>query len=630
MYINKNVEFHITINEIRNQSKPKNIFFNKMKKQRIHILLIALIISSAFISFLTASCGNGSKNNTDQSKILTDLPPVDTAGAVTGDWCIRREMADAQKLNPIVTNDASAEDVFTLIYQTLNDMNYETYELIPLIAPLPEISEDHLNYTYKLRKDVKFSDGKPLTGEDVIFTIKAIKNVYVDDAALRNYFEAVEKVELVNNDPYTVVFKMIKPYWRAVYTLGSTPICPKHVLDPKGLTDKYTWEETKDFKVAEKNPAMKEFADFLNSQEVSREPKYVLGSGPYMLEKWETGQAITLVRDKNYWGNVIQPPYLDKIVFKIIQDNSASVVAAKNKEIDMMYVISPQDFYKNLENPEQYDLIKVTPSEPVYSYIGWNLNSPLFSDKRVRWALSHLIDRKTIIDKIAFGQSVPIQSHVFYKDKKHLNADLAEIQYDPEKAKQLLSEAGWKDSDGDGTLDKVINGKKMDFKFTFLSNNNPVRRQTLLVIIDGLKKVGIQADLQDLEWSVYLDKTKKHEFDATLAAWQLNVTPPDPYQIWHSSQAKGEGSNYVSFINKESDSLLEMYRFESDENKRIEMIKKWQKLIYDEQPYTFLYSPKSRYIYNKRFKNTRFYSRGSSPIVSEWWVPKGTQKYSPN
>ena len=105
-----------------------------MKKQRINFLLIALLISSALLSPFFTSCGNGSKNKTDQPDILTDLPPVDTAGAVTGDWCIRREMADAQKLNPIVTNDASAEDVFILIYQSLNDMNYENYELIPLIA----------------------------------------------------------------------------------------------------------------------------------------------------------------------------------------------------------------------------------------------------------------------------------------------------------------------------------------------------------------------------------------------------------------------------------------------------------------------------------------------------------------
>jgi peptide/nickel transport system substrate-binding protein len=110
----------------------------------------------------------------------------------------------------------------------------------------------------------------------------------------------------------------------------------------------------------------------------------------------------------------------------------------------------------------------------------------------------------------------------------------------------------------------------------------------------------------------------------------MSVTPSDPYQLWHSSQIEGEGSNYISFRNDESDKLIVEYRQEFDENKRIELLKKWQKLIYDEQPYTFLWSPKSRYIYNMRFKNARFYNRGNSPIVSEWWVPKGSQKYSMN
>jgi peptide/nickel transport system substrate-binding protein len=151
--------------------------------------------------------------------------------------------------------------------------------------------------------------------------------------------------------------------------------------------------------------------------------------------------------------------------------------------------------------------------------------------------------------------------------------------------------------------------------------------QTVLIMIDAFKKVGIHADIQDLEWSVYLDKTKKHEFDATLAAWALSVVPSDPYQIFHSTQSQGEGSNYVSYNNPESDKIIEEYRKEFDENKRIEMLKRWQQIIYDDQVYTFLWSPKSRYIYNTRFKNTRWYAKRNSPILSEWWIPKSIQKY---
>lgn len=596
-----------------------------MKTIKLSVLICTLL---AFV--LITGCGNKKDGQTtDKKKGMDDIGELDTTGAITGDWIIKREMADAEKLNPVVTNDASAEEIYTLIYEPLGGQDPITYEIIPGLASIPEVSPDLMTYTFKMNKNAKFSDGKPLTGEDVIFTLKATKNPFADNAASRNYYESVKSAELVNGDPYVVKFNMREPYWRAIYSLLSIYVIPKHVLDPEGLTDKYTFDECADFKVAEKNPAIKKFADFLNSQEVSREAKYLIGSGPYMFEKWETGQAITLKRSPNYWGlKEIGPNYPEKLVFKIIQDNAASVVAAKNKEIDLMFVISPKDFYKELENADQFDLVRVTPSEPAYSYIGWNNKNPLFADKKVRMALSHLIDRNTIIEKIMYGQGTKIQSPVYYKFDKLINKDLQEIPYDVEKAKKMLEEAGWKDSDGNGILDKVIDGKKTEFKFTFLNNSNPTRRQVLLVIVDALKKAGIVAEIQDLEWSVYLDKTKKHEFDATIASWANPTIPIDPYQIFHSSQSKGEGSNYVSYNSPEADKLMEDYRKELDENKRTDIIKKFQQVVYDDQPYTFLWSPKSRYVYNKRFNNARFYSKRNSPNLNEWWVPKDRQKFS--
>ncbi|RPI17157.1 MAG: hypothetical protein EHM58_10225 [Ignavibacteriae bacterium] len=585
--------------------------------------LLSLVILLISVSFF--SCGS---KKTGENKIQGEqLAPIDTSGAVAGDWIVVREMSDAEKLNPVVTNDGTAESIYIMIFESLNDMNYEKYEQIPRVASLPEVTPDLMSYTYHIKKNAAFSDGHPLTGTDVIFSMKAIKNPFADDAALRNYYERVEKVEMVNGDPYTVRIVMSKPYWFAQYSNGDFSIIPKHILDPEGLTDKYGWDEVKDFKSAEKNPAIKKYADFLNSQEVSREAKYVVGSGPYKLEKWETGQAITLVKNENYWDKEGTTNYLNRIIYRIIQDNSASVVAVKNKEVDLMDVIVPTDFYQNLANANEYDLTRVTPSEPSYVYLGWNQKNPLFADKKVRLALSHLVDRKTLIEKIYFGFAVPIQSPIYYKQTKFLSSDLPEILFDVEKAKQLLKEAGWEDTDRDGILDKVVNGKKMDFKFTFLINTNPTRKQALLVVSDALRKVGISAEIQQLEWSVYLDRIKKHEFDASMGGWLLGVTPSDPYQIFHSSQMEGEGSNYISYNNPESDKLIEAYRSETDEGKRIELIKKWQKVIYEDQPYTFLWSPLARYVYNDRFRNTRFYARRNSPLLNEWWVPVSSQRY---
>jgi len=375
-----------------------------------------------------------------------------------------------------------------------------------------------------------------------------------------------------------------------------------------------------------KYPDMKKFADFLNSQEVSRSPKYVVGSGPYKLESWTTGQQIVLIRNDNWW-NKDEKVYPKKIIFKTITDQNAAIVSAKNKEIDLMYVVQPVDFVENVKEPEKFGLKKALVLEPVYSYIGWNNASPLFSDPKVRMAMSYAIDRASIIEKIFYGMAVPIQSHVFYKSE-YYDSTLPIIPFDLEKSKQLLSEAGWKDTDGDGILDKIIDGKKVDFKFTFTNNNNPTRRKIALIIIDALKQIGISADIQDYEWSVFLDRVKRHNFDAAIMAWQLSTGPEDPYQIWHSSQSQDKGSNTISYSNPRSDELIELNRVTFDDSVRKIILKEWQEIIYKDQPYTFLWTPTGRYLYSDRFKNTRWYSYPSSPLMKEWWSPKSLARYN--
>ena len=279
-----------------------------------------------------------------------------------------------------------------------------------------------------------------------------------------------------------------------------------------------------------------------------------------------------------------------------------------------------------MKDPGQFGLEKALVIEPSYNYIAWNNNTPLFSDKRVRLALSHAIDRQSIIDKVVFGMGTTIQSHIFIKSK-FLNTDLPKIDYNPEKSKQLLADAGWKDTDGDGILDKVINGKKTDFRFTFVNNTNPKRKKVLLIVIEQLKQLGIEANMQEYEWSVFLDKIKKHQFDACFAGWQLTAIPDDPYQIWHSSQSIGEGSNFFSYNNPESDKLLEANRVEFDSEKRREILNKWQKIVYDDQPVTFLWSEPVRYLNSDRYRNKRWYAFPDSPLMNEWWVPSARQLY---
>ncbi len=592
-------------------------------------LIPVIILTSIFI----LSCGR--KKETTQVTSTTQFPitevaPAELDNAETGDWIIKHVMSDAEKLNPIVTNDATASGIFLYIFENLLEINRMTYELEPLIAKsMPVISDDHLSYTFDLKENVTFSDGTPLTGEDIVFTVKVIKNPFTDAQALRNYFIDVKNVELVDGNKYRVRFNMFRPYFRAVYSLGDMEIIPKHILDKDGVNDKFTWdalEEAQRTFDPQKFPEMQKYAEFINAEEVSRNPKYVVGSGPYLLDKWITGQSITLKRNENYWNKENLPNFPDKLVFKTIKDQNAAVVAAKNKEVDEMQVYQPTDFVENVKNPEQFSLKKALVIEPSYNYISWNNNNIIFSDKKVRLAMAYAINRKDMIDKIVYGMATPVQSHIFLKSK-FLNADLPEIPYDLQKAKDLLTEAGWKDTDGDGILDKMINGKKVDFKFTFTNNTNPKRKKVLLILIEQFKQLGIEANLQEYEWSVFLDKIKKHNFDACFAGWQLSVTPDDPYQIWHSSQSESEGSNYMSYKNPEADKLLEANRVEFDDAKRKEILNKWQKIVYEDQPVTFLWSEPVRYLYSDRYKNARWYAYPDSPLFNEWWVPSSRQFY---
>ncbi len=597
---------------------------------------LLLILSTALLMTLTINCGKKDGTNNETTGNYETVAPTDTAGAVSGDWIIQRELADPQSLNPITLQDATGREFSLHVFERLMwGADRLDYDLEPWIAEgMPEETPDHLTYTYKLKKNVTFSNGKPLTGKDVIFSYKALMNPLVDAAQQRQGIDMLKNAELVGGDEFTVKFTLSRPYFKAPYVLPDLQIMSMEAADPEGLTDKYTFEECKDVATAQKNPVMKKFADHFNSQEMNREPKNLIGSGPYIFEKWETGQWVHFKRNPNYWNTkaVHGMVYPEKLVIRVIQDQSAATVSAKNREIDLMYVTKPVDFVKELANPEQFGMKKADPFEPVFNYLGYNQANILFKDSVVRWALAYIVDRKSIIEKVQFNLGIPTQSPVYFGDKDHYNPDLPEIQYDPEKSKKLLEEAGWKDTDGNGILDKTIDGKKVEFKFTYLLNTNEQRKQTCLVIADAMKKIGIIAEIQTLEWSVFLEKLKKHEFDAYMGAWVLTDYPPDQYQIYHSSQSKNDGSNYVSYNNPIADKLMEEYRSEFDKAKRIEIMKKIQKVLYDTQVYTFLWTPKAKYVYGERFKNVRWYPTPPTAYhTPEWWVPKGQVKYqNPN
>jgi peptide/nickel transport system substrate-binding protein len=536
------------------------------------------------------------------------------------------QLADATNIIPGLNHDVTAQYVAAFIWESLNGSNPKTNELVAGLASLPEISEDHLTYTYTINPKAKFSDGKPVTGDDVVFSFKAMMNpLQVETSSLKNYLNPIDSIGFVGGDKMKVAFYMKEPYFQNDRVLGGgyVKIIPKHIFDPKGLTDKMEWKDIKSANPSNK-AVFEEQAKVFAAPDHARDPKYLIGSGPYLFSEWKTNDRITVKLDPNYWGKDVpwSEAYPNEIILKTITDQNAAITALKAKDVDFLDIV-PAPLFVQIDTQKSPFIRKQTVFYNNRVFIQWNAERPLFSDKNVRRALSHLVNRDQIIKEVMKGLARPVNSPINFTQPFY-DSTLPPIAYDIEKAKQLLTEAGWADSDGDGILDKVINGKKTPFSFYFMNpSGNKVTEQITLVIAESMRKAGIDAQVTALEWSLWVQNTRTHKFDAAITSMGGNATEDDPYQMFHSSQAKNKGSNTYSFKNDEVDKLLEMNRVEFDRSKREQYMKRFQQIVYDEQPITFLWSAPARIAMIDRFDNVDFYTQ--RPCVNiPYWIVRGS------
>jgi peptide/nickel transport system substrate-binding protein len=548
---------------------------------------------------------------------------------VPGDVVFCHQLSDPSGLNPYTTNDNSAKTIYTLMFDGMLEQDPSTTEFVAnLVDSLPRISADHLSYTWHLRKGIFFSDGHPLTSADVVFSFKAIKNPLILDASpLRVYFDDV--VDVQATDSLTIVITMRKPYFMADIQLGDLRIVPKHIMDPKGLTDRYTIRETNDTNLVTKNPAIQEFADWFGSAEMKRDPKLLIGSGPYALSSWSTGEQVVLKKSQRPWNSPCawRRGYADAIVGVIINDRTAAMSAMKTEDIDFFESVPPPMFDEQLDTTRIPYIAKAPYEQSVYSYVGWNSRKPQFADKRVRQALCHLFNREYLIKTVMRGYAVPIDGPV-YKNRPEYDSSMVPYDYNPEKAKQLLADAGWSDTDGDGVLDKTIKGQKVRMEFSINVNaGNETRENIAILFSNEAKRVGIMCHVARIEWSVFLKQNATHAFDAYIGSWVNDNIPSDPLQLWHSSQAENEGSNYVGFRNKRADELMELNRVEFDVTRRTQLMREFQQIVHEEAAYTFLWSPQLLALYNRRLANVSFKPVRPGYLVTEWFVPRHLQSH---
>ncbi len=504
------------------------------------------------------------------------ITPLGKPDAKVGGTLYRNLSSEPQSFNPMNSQEHVTSTVAdAYVTEGLLSMNPDTYEWEPSLAESYEVSKDHLTFTFKLRKGVKFSDGTPLTAEDVKFSFDLVKDPAYKAAHRLPYYQDIDSVTVV--DPSTVQIKMKKKYFLNLMVLGSggfTPILSKKIYgDP--------------------------------NKKFSGNPLF--GTGPYKVEAYNRGKNIILVRNPEWWGNEVAGlkgmAKFDRISFRFVKEENLQLEMVKKGQIDFLHDIRAESYEKKaVGDPFGKTVLKVQAENKrpkSYGFIGWNNRNPLFKDKDVRLALSHLLNRPLLIEKFAFGHSVEARGPAYYTSP-FMHPSVKPVAFNPEKAKALLAKAGWSDKAKTGVLQKDIGGKTTEFRFTLLLPNRDVEKY-FTIYKEDLKKAGIDMKIQLMEWSAFERLLTEQKFEAVTLAWGGGSPETDLKQIWHSESARGGGSNFIGYSNPQVDKWIDQAREEMDLKKRTVLWQKVTKAIADDAPYTFLFNPKyDLYLLNSR------------------------------
>lgn len=525
-------------------------------------------------------------------------------GFARGDWLVDNFGTNIKKVTPIVSTDIYANWVQNRVLESLAYRDPQTFEFLPLLATAWEISPDGRRMTFDLRQGVVFSDGQPFTADDVVFTFEWIKNPEVAAARARSYFEKLERVEKLGD--YRVVFHFTDFYCKNFESVATSHILPRHFF-------------------AQVAPA-----------KFNEAPGLLMGSGPYRLatpDGWSPGQGgVELLRNERYWG---PPPTFNRLVFREVQEEIAIETLYRNRQLDVLGA-TPEQFKKLVSDPRitsrSHQFSYYSPIGG-YTYVGWNQRRKdqptVFADKRVRQAMTMLLDRERLANEIYEGFARPA-SGPFFPDGPQSAPEVKPWPFDPARAAELLREAGFADRNNDGVLEDAA-GNPLRFQLTYSSGNQLVER-IVLFFQDSFKRGGVLMDLDAVDWPVLLDRMDRRDFDAMTLGWSASVET-DPYQMFHSSQAKDNGDNRISYVSPALDAALEAARSTVDEQERMKRWHEVHRILHEDQPYTFLLNRQALRFLDQRVRNIQPSRFGLNYVRDEqmpipWFVPTAEQLHT--
>ncbi len=501
-----------------------------------------------------------------------------------GDIMVEGSIGDASNLIPLLASDSTSHGIAGFVFNGLIKYDKDI-RIVGDLAESWEISKDGLVITFHLRRGVRWHDGRPFTAADVLYTYQVTVDPKTPTAYAGDFLK-VKKAEVLDDWTFRATYD--KPFAPALMS-WSVGILPKHLLAGKEIT----------------------------TSPLGRRP---IGTGPYKFKEWVTGQKIVLVSNPDYFEG---RPHIDGYILRIIPDTATMFLELRANGIDRMG-LTPLQYTRQTENNlfrKNYNKYRYLSF--AYTYMGYNLKNPLFTDKRVRQAIAHAVNREEMIDGVLLGLGKSATGP--YKPGTWAyNPRVRTYPYDPAKAKALLAEAGWKDLNSNGVLER----EGRPFEFEIITNQgNEIRAKCAEIIQRRLAEVGIKVTIRVVEWAAFVkDFINKRKFDATILGWTIPMDP-DLYDVWHSSKTGPEELNFISYQNAEVDALIEKGRETFDQSERKRCYDRIQEILAEEQPYLFLYVPDALPIIHARFRGVEVAPLGIGHNFIKWYVPKAEQKY---
>ena len=535
------------------------------------------------------SLKNDSPENNDKILDALGRPPENEDDV---DWdaeIIRQSPRDVRSTNPLFISSTTEFDVMGLTGFGLFsfDWRMQPYAAKDTVVSW-QSSKDRMYDKIVMRKDLTWSDGKPITAHDIVFSFKTIMNPDVPVPAVRSGTDEIRWVEAYHD--YTLVFFHKESLATNVWNINF-PVIPKHIYE-KSLKDDPTLQNS--------------------DYHVKYENKPVTG-GPYVIQSRKRNSEIVLTRREGWYQHegqqVRSKPYFKTVRFKIIDDEGTSVLAIKEGEVEEL-LLNAEQWQTQTNDSDFYRLnTKVTANEWTGFHFFWNLKTPYFKDRKVREAMSYAFNHDELLDKLLYGLHQPSVGTFHPTSWMAPKNPPKPYKQDLVKAEKLLDEAGWEDTDGDGIRDKEINGELVPFEFEVICSAVDERIKICTLLKENLDRIGIVCNVKPLESTVLQQQMLEHRFHAAYGGWGSGVDPDTSENIF-TTKAIENGRNYGSYVNKEVDKLFEQGKREFDREKRADIYRKIHQLLWKDQPYTWLFYRNAFYAFNKDLRGYYFSPRG--------------------